>query len=194
MDSKEIINEKDAEEEIEEEEEDSIPKDKLKNPDDLTTIGNKQYDKDTLNRITIVRLTQVGVKPSEIKKMLGISRALVHKWAHYDKREKKKMGRPPKFNQVHKDFIYNTSEGKLTILNKVSSRNISEKFSKEFDKTISFSYVCKLLLEKYGRPYRGINSILLTEDHISQRMAFTEEIIKKGIKSGDIMFTDECRI
>ena len=97
--------------------------------------------------MTIVRLTQVGVKPSEIKKMFGISKALMHKFAYYDKREKKKMGRPPNFNQTHKDFIYNTLEGKLTISNKVSSRNIAEKFSKEFNKTIYYSYICKLLLE-----------------------------------------------
>ena len=39
--------------------------------------------------------------------------------------------------------------------------------------------------------YECIDKII---DHISQRMVFTKEIIKKGIKSEDIMFTDECRI
>ena len=39
-----------------------------------------------------------------------------------------------------------------------------------------------------------INSVLLTEDHIAQRLDFSNEIIDKKIKSSDIMFTDECRV
>ena len=35
----------------------------------MTRIGNKFYDEDTMNRITIVRLTQVGVEPSKIRKI-----------------------------------------------------------------------------------------------------------------------------
>ena len=50
----------------------------------------------------------------------------------------------------------------------------------------------QIIIRKYSRP--GINPILLTEDQISQRLALTEKIIKKGIKSEDIMFTDKCRI
>ena len=42
------------------------------------------------------------------------------------------FGRPPKFNESEKVFIYKTSEGKLTITNKVSSRDIAKKFSNEF--------------------------------------------------------------
>ena len=44
-----------------------------------TKIGNKEYDEDTMNRITIVRLTQVGMKPEEIKKILNVSRSLLWK-------------------------------------------------------------------------------------------------------------------
>ena len=126
--------------------------------------------------------------------MLNISKSMLYKWVNYEKMKPKKMGRPPKFQELHKDFIYKTSEGKLTVSNKVSSRNIAAKFSSEFNKSISYSYVCKLLLKKYGRPYRGINSILLKEDHIKQRLAFVEEIMEKKINSSNIMFTDECRI
>ena len=50
------------------------------------------------------------------------------------------------------------------------------------------------MFEKYGKPYRGVNSILLTEEHIKQRFEFSNEIIKNEIKSSDIIFTDECRI
>ena len=35
-----------------------------------TRIGNKYHDKDTLNRIIIVRLSQVGVPPKQIRKLL----------------------------------------------------------------------------------------------------------------------------
>jgi len=160
----------------------------------MTRIGNKFYDEDTMNRITIVRLTQVGIEPSKIRKMLKISRSLLSKWVNYAKRPMKKMGRPPKFNTEHKNFLYESAEGKLTIINKVSSRNLAVKFEEEFGKKISYSYVNKLLFNKFGRPYRGINTVLLKEDHIKQRLDFSEFIIEKGIKAKDIIFTDECRV
>ena len=43
----------------------------------MTLIGNKEYDEDALNRITIVRLTQKKIPQSEIRKLLGVSKALV---------------------------------------------------------------------------------------------------------------------
>ena len=138
------------------------------NENKITLIGNKEYDEDTLNRIT--------------------------KWANYQKRKPKTMGRPPKFSEGQKEFIYQTAEGKMTIINKVSARNIAFQFSNKFNETISKSSVNNFLFEKYGKPYRGVNSILLTEEHIKQRFEFSNEIIKKEIKSSDIIFTDECRI
>ena len=93
-----------------------------------TKIGNKEYDEDTMNRITIVRLTQVGMKPEEIKKILNVSRSLLWKWVHYDQRVPKKMGRPKKFNEEQLDFIYKNAEGKLTISNRASSSNIEKIF------------------------------------------------------------------
>ena len=104
------------------------------------------------------------------------------------------MGSPPKFNDNHKNFIYKESEGKLTVVNKAFCRNISAKFQKTFNESINYSYVNKLPLKKFGQPYRGIHSILLTEDHIEQRLEFIDEIISKKIKQSDIMTTDECRI
>ena len=160
----------------------------------MTLIGNKEYDEDTLNRITIVRLTQKKIPQSEIRKLLDVSKALVSKWANYDKRKPKTMGRPPKFTDEQKDFIYKTSEGKMAIINKVSARNIAIQFSNKFHETISKSSVNNFLLKKFGKPYRGVNSILLTEEHIHQRLEFSNEIINNNIKSSDIIFTDECRI
>ena len=160
----------------------------------LTSIGNKFYDEDTLNRITIVRLTRVGVHPSKIKNLLNISNSLLYKWINYKKRQPKKMGRLQKFNNTHKEFIYKEAEGKLTVANKASSRNIASKFHDKFNQDISYSYVCKLLLKKFCRPYRGLNSILLNENHISQRLEFSNFIIDENIQSCYIMFTGECRV
>ena len=91
----------------------------------MTRIGNHIYVRDTLNRVTIVRLTQIGLLQIEIRRLLKVSKPLVSKWANYDKMEQKKKGRPEKFTEEEKNFIYNTSEGKLTVINKTSSRNIS---------------------------------------------------------------------
>ena len=79
-------------------------------------------------------------------------------------------------------------------MNKSSSRNIAKIFGKTFGKSGSKSHINDLLLKKYGRPYKAINSILLTKEHILQRLTFSNEIIEKGIDFSQIMFTDECRI
>lgn len=92
----------------------------------VPTSGSKIYDEDTLNRITIVRLTQVGIKPTEIKRILNVSKSMLYKWVNYQKMEQKKLGRRPKFQESQKD-LYKTSEGKLTVSNKVSSRDIAYK-------------------------------------------------------------------
>ena len=84
------------EENIEEEDE-TIPLEEQNNVDknaNLTRIGSQIYDKDTLNRITIVRLTQIGLSQMEIRRILNVSKALVSKWANYDKRDHKKKSRP----------------------------------------------------------------------------------------------------
>ena len=180
-----------------EEENGTIPLDEQNNVDknaNLTRIGSQFYDKDTLNRITIVQLTQIGLSQMEIRRILNVTKSLVSKWANYDKREHKKKGRPEKFNEEEKNFIYQTSEGRLTVINKTSSRNISSQFFNKFNKTISKSTINNLLLERFGKPYRGVNSILLTEDHMAQRLLFSNEIIEQKIKGSDIIFTDECRV
>ena len=160
----------------------------------LTKIGNSSYDIDTLNRITIVRLTQCGMPQKEIRKILNVSRALTSKWANYAKMQPKKIGRPLKFSEEENEFVFKSSEGKLTIINKSSSRNIAKLFSEKFDKSICKSHINDILFKKYGKSYRAMNSILLTKDHILQRHTFANEIIEKDIKASEIMFTDECRI
>ena len=160
----------------------------------MTMIGNKSYDIDELNRITIVRLTQCGISQGDIRKLLNVSKALTSKWSNYEKIKPKKVGRALKFSEEENDFIFKSAEGKLTILNKSSSRNIAKMFEEKFEKSISKSHINDILLKKYGKPYRAMNSILLTKDHILQRLAFSNEIIENGIDGSQIMFTDECRI
>ena len=58
------------------------------------------------------------------------------------------MGRPPKFTKEQKEYLYKKSEGKLTVLNKVSTRNLAEDFQKEFHTSISKSSVNNILYEK----------------------------------------------
>ena len=180
-------------EEINEEEDEKICSEEEKEKE-YTNIGNKSYTKDEMNRISIVRLTQCGIPQTEIRKLLKVSKALTSKWSNYEKIKPKKMGRPLKFSEEENEFIYKSSEGKLTILNKSSSRNIAKLFEEKFNKSVSKSHINDILLKKYGKPYRATNTILLTKDHVLQRLAFANEIIENGIKGSQIMFTDECRI
>ena len=112
--------------------------------------------------VTIVRLSQLWYSHAKIKDILGVKKS--NGWI--TKKFPKKMGRPKKFSDEQKNFIYGISEGKLKILNKSSSRNITKQFQEKFNQTISKSSVNNILFEKYGRPYRGINTVLLTKDHI----------------------------
>ena len=120
-------------------------------------IGNKSYDIDELNRITIVRLTQCGISQGDIRKLLNVSKALTSKWSNYEKIKHKKVGRPLKFSEEENDFIFKSAEGKLTILNKSSSRNIAKMFEEKFEKSINKSHINDILLKKYGKPYRAMN-------------------------------------
>ena len=65
----------------------------------MTMIGNKFYDIDELNRITIVRLTQCGISQGDIRKLLNVSKAITSKWSNYEKMKPKKIGMPLKFSE-----------------------------------------------------------------------------------------------
>ena len=82
------------------------------NENKKTLIGNKEYDEDTLNRITIVRLTQKGVSKSEIKKILGVSRALVSKWANYQKKSQNQWVDLQNFRKSKKNLFIKQQKGK----------------------------------------------------------------------------------
>ena len=71
-------------------EENIIPLEK-KEEKKLTVIGNKTYDEDTLNRVTIIRLTQLGYSHAKIKDILGVKKSLVSKWMNHEKIVPKKM-------------------------------------------------------------------------------------------------------
>ena len=115
-------------------------------------IGNKSYDIDELNRITIVRLTQCGISQGEIRKLLNVSKALTSKWSNYEKMKPKKLGKSLKFSEEENDFIFKLAEGKLTILNKSSSRNIGKMFQEKFEKSISKSHINDILLKNMENP------------------------------------------
>jgi len=64
MESKNNSSEEESNYSINEEKSSLEEKKKYQKEKKLTRIGNKLYDIDTMNRITIVRLTQRGVEPS----------------------------------------------------------------------------------------------------------------------------------
>lgn len=76
----------------------------------------KVYDEYTLNRISIVILTQVGVQPKQITALFKVSRVLVSKLVNYDRRKPKKRG-DNKSSPKNKKNLFKKSEGKLTIIN-----------------------------------------------------------------------------
>ena len=67
-------------------------------------------------------------------------------------------------------------------------------FEKEFKKIISKSTVNNIIYEKFGKPNKGVNSVLLTEDHIKQRLAFSNGIIEKELKLQIkcLLVSEEC--
>ena len=61
------------------------------------------------------------------------------------------MGRPSKVIEEQKEYLFNKSDGKLTVL-KVSTRNLALDFEKEFKTRICESKVNNILYEKFGKP------------------------------------------
>ena len=58
---------------------------------------------------------------------------------------------------------------------------------------ISFKTVSNYLKEIYGKPKKIRKVFYLSESQKKKRIDFFEKILKKGIDSRTIMFTDECR-
>ena len=101
----ELENENIYEESEGEEEENIDSNENSESKKKFTRIGNKLYDEDTLNRITIVRLSQVGVPSPQIRKLLKVSRSLVSKWVNYKKREQKKWVGHPNLQKNKKNIF-----------------------------------------------------------------------------------------
>lgn len=57
---------------------------------------------------------------------------------------------------------------------------------------ISFKTVSNYLKEIYGKPKNVRKVFYLSENQKKKRIDFFEKILKKGIDSRAIMFTDEC--
>ena len=76
MEENENINDNDS---LYEDETEGISIEEKEKNEKKTRIGNKIYDINTLNRITIVRLTQAGVKPMDIKNMLDVPKSVLYK-------------------------------------------------------------------------------------------------------------------
>ena len=80
------------------------------------------------------------------------------------------------------------SSAKITfIINKMLKMN------KE-NMTIHKSTVCRILNKELGRPRKVKRVFYLTEDQKKQRIEFCEKMLDKGIKGGNIFFSDETKI
>ena len=67
------------------------------------------------------------------------------------------------------------------------------KINKE-NMTIHKSTVCRILNKELGRPRKVKRVFFLTDDQKRQRIEFCEKMLKKGIKGGNIFFSDETKI
>ena len=67
------------------------------------------------------------------------------------------------------------------------------KINKE-NMTIHKSTICRMLNKELGRPRKVKRVFFLTDDQKRQRIEFCEKMLKKGIKGGNIFFSDETKI
>ena len=58
---------------------------------------------------------------------------------------------------------------------------------------ISFKTVSNYLREIYGKPKKIRKVFYLSKEQKKKRVSFCKEILKRGIDSKSVMFTDECR-
>ena len=156
-------------------------------------IGKYIYDDNTMTRVAIVKLKNLGYKIKDITKILKISRMLAWKWYYYEKYEGKGT-RKSKFSSDEKKFLCNKVEGKITGKDGASSRSLTKEFYDVFKKSISHTSVNNILNQGISKPLKVINTFNLTKLHEEKRQKFSEFIINNKISSDNIFFTDECRV
>ena len=109
------------------------------------------------------------------------------------KENQKKMGRPLKFTKEQKEYLFNKSERKLTVINKVSTRNLALDFEKEFKISIGKSTVNNISWKIWESIQRSKCSDINRRSY-KVKTCLLKWNYWKDIKSSDIVFTDECRV
>ena len=156
-------------------------------------IGKYSFDENTITRVSIVKLKQLGYTITKIAKILKISKMYAWKWSNYGRFQGKGF-RKSKFSQEEKEYLCNTANGKITGKDEVSSRQLQKTFYSTFGKNISHTTVNTILNKGLSKPLKVINTFHLTEAHEEKRKKFSEYIIEKKIKTENLFFTDECRV
>ena len=88
-------------------------------------IGKYSFDENTITRVSIVKLKQLGYTITQIAKILKISKMYAWKWSNYDRFQGKGF-RKSKFSQEEKEYLCNTANGKITGKDEVSLKAITK--------------------------------------------------------------------
>ena len=156
-------------------------------------IGKHLFDESTVTRCAIVKLILLGYRIKEISDILKIRPSLAWKWSHFEK-FKGKDSRKYKFTKEEKEFLCNQADGKVTGLERASSRELQNIFKEKYNKDISHSTVNSILNKGLSKPLKIVNTFVLTKEHELKRLDFAKYIEKNKITSDKILFTDECRV
>ena len=156
-------------------------------------IGKYILDEETITRAAIVKLTLLKKSIKEISELLGISRSLAWKWAHFENFEA--IGeRKKKFNEEERLFLRKKTEGKIIGIDAPSSRELKKDFQKTFNKDISQTTVNNILNKDLSKPLKIVNTFILNESHQGKRKKFAQFILDNNVNTDNIVFTDECRV
>ena len=156
-------------------------------------IGKYLFDEDTLTRVSIVKLSRLGYSINQISNILNVSRMLAWKWSNFEK-FKGKGFRNKKFTDEERQFLCEKANGKTTIKDGASTRNLKKEFYSKFKKSISHTTIGNILNTGLTKPLRIVNTFLLTDLHKEKRKKFAEFITNNNINADNIFFTDECRV
>ena len=156
-------------------------------------IGKYLFDDDTMTRVSIVKLSKLGYSINKISKILNISRMFAWKWVNYEKFQSKGF-RKSKFTEEEKQFLCNKANGKTTIKDGASTRNLKKEFFQQFNKNISHQTVNNIINKGLSKPLRVVNTFSLTDLHKEKRINFAKYIKINSINTNNIFFTDECRV
>ena len=133
---------------------------------------------------------------TELAKKFKVSFKTAKRWKDcktefQTQRKKRTVKKPYKFNKKIKSFIIKEAGNKLTSIQFVSSKDMTEKINENFGIGLSQTTVRRYLKKVLSRAYKIKRSFTLTEENMRERYEFCKTLIENKIKGKDIFFTDE---